>query len=171
MNVFSTRIAIATRPPLEALVRDHYDSVWRFAARRVGVDLASDVAQETFLTVQTQWSRFGGRSAVRTWVFGIALNHCREIGRRNSRELLEGPMLLEDAETPSADLVGKLELEQALAKLSTEHREVVILHELEGLTYEEIGTLLSVPSGTVKSRLHHAFVALRKTLTSPENIQ
>ena len=60
--------------------------------------------------------------------------------------------------------MNKHALEQAMQKLSPEHREAVVLHELDGLTYEEAAQILGVPVGTVKSRLHHAFANLRKNL-------
>ena len=55
-------------------------------------------------------------------------------------------------------------LQNALRKLSDEHKEVVLLREIEGLTYEEAAVVLGVPAGTVKSRLHHAFCHLRRAL-------
>jgi RNA polymerase sigma-70 factor (ECF subfamily) len=80
------------------------------------------------------------------------------------------PVLLEiDPTKPSNDeredaLVDREVLRQAMAKLSSDHREVVVLHELDGLTYEEVAQILGVPVGTVKSRLHHAFLHLRRVM-------
>jgi len=62
-------------------------------------------------------------------------------------------------------------LSQAMQKLSDEHREIVILHELDGLTYEEAAEVLQIPVGTVKSRLHHAFQQLRRSLYGSEEIE
>jgi RNA polymerase sigma-70 factor, ECF subfamily len=59
-------------------------------------------------------------------------------------------------------------LRRALDQLSDDHRLVVQLHEFEGLSYDEIAAVLGIPSGTVKSRLHHAFAKLRQTLLDPE---
>jgi RNA polymerase sigma-70 factor (ECF subfamily) len=63
-----------------------------------------------------------------------------------------------------SNIIDRYALRQAMSKLSPEHHEVVVLHELDGLTYEEAAAVLGVPVGTVKSRLHHAFLNLRKSL-------
>jgi len=148
------------------VARNHYDSVYRFCARRVGVDRASDVAQETFLTAHKVLHKFRGDSSLSTWLFGIANNECRRECRRSRIE----PNILDI--DPSYTVTGESEntivdrelLRQALGKLSAEHREVVMLHEIDGLTYEEVASILDVPVGTVKSRLHHAFLNLRKSM-------
>ena len=62
-----------------------------------------------------------------------------------------------------------MRLTQALKKISPEHQEVVILHEMDGFSYLEISQMLEIPEGTVKSRLHHAFLNLRKHLTPSED--
>jgi RNA polymerase sigma-70 factor (ECF subfamily) len=148
------------------IARDHYEAVFRFCARRVGVDRASDVAQETFLTAQKVLHKFRGESSLSTWLFGIANNECR----RDNRRLRIEPTLLEiDFAAPSVGesedaLVAREALRQAISKLTQEHREVVILHELDGLTYDEVAVILEIPVGTVKSRLHHAFLNLRRTM-------
>lgn len=149
-----------------AIARDHYEAVFRFCARRVGADRAPDVAQETFITAQKALSKFRGESTLRTWLFGIAHNECRRVFRKQKLE----PIMIEiDPASPSGGegeqaLIDREALRLAMASLSQEHREVVLLHEIEGMTYEEIGEILGVPTGTVKSRLHHAFLNLRKAL-------
>ena len=146
------------------LAREHYALVYRFCVRRVGADLAADVAQETFLTAQRAKPAFRGRSAVTTWLVGIAFNECRRALRKQRRE--PAPIEFDSAVTPSAEaaLIDRHALNQAMNKLSPEHREVVVLHELDGLTYEQAAKVLRVPVGTVKSRLHHAFIQLRRSL-------
>ncbi len=157
---------------MASIVRQHYDAVFRFCARRVGVDRAADVSQDTFLTAQKVLKKFRGESNLTTWLFGIAHNECRRVSRRMRSE----PLLLEiDVERPAGGseesaIVDRHALQQALSKLSPEHRDVVILHELEGLTYEEAAQVLSVPVGTVKSRLHHAFAQMRRSLFLAEEV-
>lgn len=151
---------------IAAIAREHYDMVYRFCARRVGVDAAADTAQETFLTAQRALSRFRGASSLSTWLLGIANNECRRTARKRRCE----PPTIELTETGSADhqeeiIINRHALQQALGKLSAEHREVVLLHEVEGLSYEEAAVVLGIPVGTVKSRLHHAFANLRKWLS------
>lgn len=157
---------------MERIVRTHYDDVWRFCARRIGHDLAADAAQETFVTAQKRIDEFEGRSELKTWLFGIALNHCRNLHRKVRHE---DPVewLRTDGREPAIDgldsqIVDREALRTALAKLSDEHREVVLMHEIDGLTYQETADLLDIPVGTVKSRLHHAFANLRAALRGQE---
>lgn len=146
------------------IARRHYALVYRFCARRVGVEAAPDAAQDTFLTAQRALSRYRGDSTLSTWLLGIAHNECRRIARRRR---LDPPTI--DLEppgqvSPEGEIVDRHWLEVALNRLSPEHREVVLLHEVEGLSYEEAAAVLGVPAGTVKSRLHHAFQNLRRAL-------
>jgi RNA polymerase sigma-70 factor, ECF subfamily len=150
---------------MDRVVRDHYDAVYRFCARRIGVARAADTAQETFVTAQRALSRFRGESSLRTWLLGIALNECRRSIRRHGTDPLplDVDLVCKSSDDESA-FVDRQALASALARLSDDHREVVLLHELQGLTYEEVATVLNVPVGTVKSRLHHAFINLRREL-------
>lgn len=147
------------------LVAEHYAPVYRFCARRIGPDAAEDAAQETFISGQRAIRGYSGASSVGTWFFGIANNVCRSLSRRRK---LEMNTMRAWSETPQSDgestLVNRETLRLALGKLSAEHREVVLMHEVEGLPYGEIAEVLSVPVGTVKSRLHHAFLQLRRHL-------
>ena len=145
------------------LAREHYACVFRFCARRVGVDAAEDAAQETFITAQKVMKAYRGDSPLKTWLLGIANNECRRLSRKRKLE----PMQLEmDAPvaSPETSLVERQALKQAMDKLSSEHREAILLIEIDGLTYDEAAAILQIPAGTVKSRVHHAFVQLRKSL-------
>ncbi len=154
------------RLEISAIAQEHYEAVFRFCARRVGQDHAADAAQETFLTAQKALKKFRGESTVSTWLFGIANNECRRLARKERLV----PVTLEidparpNSEHSEQEIVNKQVLHDAMQKLSPEHREAVILHELDGMTYEEAAVILGVPVGTVKSRLHHAFMNLRKSL-------
>ncbi len=145
------------------IATNYYDAIYRFCVRRVGIDNAADVTQETFITAQVALKRYRGESSLITWLFGIAHNECRRFIRRNR---LLPPLLELDIPVASGEgnWIDRACLQEAITKLSPEHREVVLLHEVEGLTYEEAATVLGVPVGTVKSRLHHAFLHLRKAL-------
>ena len=158
---------------LAEIVREHYALVYRFCARRIGPELAQDAAQETFLTAQKSIKRFDGRSSLSTWLLGIAHNHCRTLSRKAQRETLwpDGDEM-ESTRTENSEkgIIDRQALRQAIGGLSPEHREVVLLHELEGLTYEEAAIVVGVPVGTVKSRLHYAFMQLRKALMGCEEV-
>ena len=150
------------------LAHEHYERVFRFCARRIGSQHAADAAQDTFLTAQKALPRFKGRSDVLTWLLGIAHNICRRIARERRVE----PIPLDFIDPPSdlpqeARLIDREALRSAFAKLSPEHRHVVILKEIEGMSYEECALVLGIPAGTVKSRLHHAFQLMRKSLGDP----
>ncbi len=149
---------------MDRLVCEHYARVYRFCARRVGEAAGQDAAQETFVTMVKSIGKYAGRSAFPTWLLGVAHRTCMAVARRRRLE----PLALEawhdgghDTETAAIDRVA---LAEALRSLSPEHREVVVLHEVEGMKYGEIAEVLGVPEGTVKSRLHIAFRHLRERL-------
>jgi RNA polymerase sigma-70 factor (ECF subfamily) len=160
----------AATEAVERLVHEHYASVYRFCARRIGDQSAFDAAQETFLTAQKCWHKFRGESSERTWLLGIAMNQCRTIARKRKVEPLGLENWLDDPSPGDlqTDVVQREDLRRALAQLSPEHREIILLHEIEGLRYAEAARLLGVPEGTLKSRLHYAFKELRALLSVPE---
>ena len=157
------------RLDIDQLVRDHYNQVFQFCSLRVGYHHAGDAAQESFLIAQRSLSKFRGESKPLTWLLGIAHNECRRMNRVAKRE--EPLPEFQSTGSSEANLVDRQVLCLALAGLSVEHREVVVMHEMDGLTYEEIATILSVPVGTVKSRLYHAFLNLRKCLQTSMEVQ
>lgn len=177
MDALTQAAARGNAEAMEEVVRMHYAAVYRFCARRVGAELAQDVAQETFLTAHRQMRSFDGRSAFATWLLGIAHNHCRNFARKRKPELTfsDDWTRIEEMDTRSranseSTLIEREALRRALKSLSPEHREVVLLHEVEGHTYEEAAVILGVPVGTVKSRLFHAFLRLRTMLAGVEGV-
>lgn len=122
---------------------------------------AEDAVQETFLAALT--SRFRGESAVRTWLVKILV---RRIGLiRRGRRLRAHEPLPADAPAPRqpADASeARLDLARMLDSLSPEHRQVIVLREIEQMSYEQMAETLGVPRGTVESRLHRARAALRQ---------
>lgn len=166
MHVAQTAFGTSSLDIVE-IARDYYDAIYRFCSRRVGVENACDVTQETFITAQGALKRYRGESSLITWLFGIAHNECRRFIRKSK----VAPQLIEfDIPVHSGEghWINRTCLEEALSNLSPDHREIVLLHEIEGLTYDEAALVLSVPVGTVKSRLHHAFLQLRKRLQDQE---
>ncbi len=168
----------------ETLVARHERAVWSVARRLLGHDEeAMDAAQDTFLRVFRALPRFRGEATFRTWVIGIAINVCRN--RRSSaewrRRRVTDELALADSasgrsiERPLPDPApgpeaaahaGELRaaLERALASLTVEHREIVVLREVEGLDYDELARALGCRVGTVRSRLARARAALRAAL-------
>lgn len=149
------------------ITSEHYASVYRFCYRQLGPDRASDAAQETFLNAQRRISSYNGTSSMRTWLFGIALNCCRNMMRKHRMEANYEHLWNEKAQgINETGLVNRQALVASLKQLPNELLEVVILKEVEGMTYDEVASALGIPSGTVKSRLHTAFVRLREALTA-----
>lgn len=168
------RIAQGERGAYEEFI-DRYGARVHNLVRRTVPNTADaeDVTQEIFLDLYRSLSSFRGDSTLATWVYRVALNHCLRHRER------QGPPLdsLESIEHEPADLSpdparyavrGELagQVREALDELSHLHRDVIILHELHGLTYRECADVLGVPVGTVKSRLANAFRCLRASLGS-----
>ncbi len=154
------------------LVKLYETRVYNMAYRITGSrEDAEDITQETFLGIHSSMTRFKGASKLSTWIYRIAMNHCLEHTRRHRPEML--PLLDDVIHSPSSN-DPQLSAEQActsdaiqraLLGLSYEHRQVVVLHELQELTYSEIADSLGIPIGTVKSRLFNAMRRLKDLLT------
>ena len=143
-------------------------------------DDAMDIAQETFVRVHRYLPSFKGDSSFFTWTYRIAMNLCLDAQRKRGRlsrvDAEEGDEAeLEAAmDPPSAALAGpqraalnaelKGKLEEALAGLSENHRSILLLRELEGLSYEELAKVLGIRKGTVMSRLFHARLKMQNKL-------
>jgi len=156
-----------------ALVDRFAPELYRLALFLVGDAAdAEDVLQETFSGAFRHLGRFAGRSSVRTWLSGILVRQaarCRR-SRKRARLLSLDPQHDRVRETGSgapgaaetADL--RMDVASALETLAPIHREVIVLRELQGFTYEEIAEALSLPRGTVESRLFRARRILRQLL-------
>jgi RNA polymerase sigma-70 factor (ECF subfamily) len=147
------------------LYRRHTPRLYQFTLRILAgrEQDAEDVVQETWIRATEQLDRFRWQSGLGTWLASIALNLCRALFRRQDEKWLE---LREDFAMPvsRAESLQSIDLETALSKLPAGYRTVVVLHDVEGFTHEEIGRLLEVSANTSKSQLFHARRALRKLL-------
>jgi RNA polymerase sigma-70 factor (ECF subfamily) len=121
---------------------------------------AADLLQETWLRAVRHLALFRGQSAFRTWLTGIALNCYREWRRRHARDAGTGDAEARPARSRGADEIAAVS--QILAALAPEHREVIVLHDVEGWTHEEIAAALEIEPGTSKSRLSRARRAFRQ---------
>lgn len=164
MEGLEKRVANGEREALSAVVHQYYPDVLRLCGRLVG-GAAEDAAQDTFLQAARRMRSFRGDSSIRTWLFGIAINVCRN-RRRKKVPLPLADWKERELQAPRRQLIEAQALRDALARLGKNHREVLILHDVEGMTYAECAEVLRVPVGTVKSRLHHATRKLRKLLES-----
>ncbi|HPO15804.1 MAG TPA: sigma-70 family RNA polymerase sigma factor [Candidatus Hydrogenedentes bacterium] len=157
------------------LVRRYQAPVIHFCQRMVGsAQEAEDLAQESFIRVYRHIGRLAPKAKFSTVLFGIArnlaLNALRDARRqgRNSAQSLE-EQLVEPAASAETDRRARLkEIESALAKgiarLSPEHREILLLREMQGMEYDEIAKALHCRKGTVRSRLARAREQLRLRL-------
>jgi len=133
---------------------------------------AEDVAQEAFLRAYRSVAEFRGDAKLSTWLYAITSRLClNRLDSAERRRTRHGDDLLESVADERLDPPGTLEererrtaLHRAIAELSDERRVVVVLADLEGLAYEEIAEALSLPVGTVRSRLHRARMELRERL-------
>jgi RNA polymerase sigma-70 factor (ECF subfamily) len=157
--------------------------VFNLAVRLLGdPEEARDLSQEVFLQVYRSLGGFRGTSSLRTWIYRIVLNQCRNRRRFWKRRRRDRALPIEDlkpaeemelsaASTGSAGPLEALEqaersrkLEAALLGLSFEHRAILLLREVEELSCAEIAGTLGLAEGTVKSRLSRAREALRRVL-------
>ena len=160
-----------------AIYERHADFTWR-SLRRLGVpeSEASDALQDVFVIVHDKLVQFEGRSSVTTWLFTLCRTVARERRRTAQRDRnLLGDTSVEDELDLRADVARAAEHNERLAQLAeilsgfeVEQRNVFILFELEKLTGEEISEALSIPLGTVYSRLQLAKKAFRQALTRNE---
>ena len=167
------------------LVERHQDRVlnvcWRICGQR---EDAEDLAQEAFLNALEALDRFESRSRFYTWLYRIAVNvalsHVRKRAQAAVLRLRAGDQRSTDhqaaalqawrdgdGDAPSARLTTRETQERLTAgldQLDEDHRAVVVLRDIEGLDYAQIGRILGIARGTVKSRLHRARMELRELL-------
>ena len=170
----------------DRLVLRHQGRVFRLACRLLGDrDSALDAAQETFVKAWKALPRFQGAARFSTWLTRIAINQCRNELRKRGTVKHTRPLSLDDC-APGTDVprtaslaasdpspweeVRGEELQRAfgaaLTELDPEAREVLVLTDVEALSYEGIAELLEVPVGTVRSRLHRARAELRRRMVA-----
>ncbi len=148
------------------LVRRHHAPIHRYIARRVGVDLADDLAADTFATAFAVRRRYAsGRESARPWLFGIATNMLRRHRRHEARMLDAYSRTGRPAHVePQPDDERGSALAAALGAMRPQHRDVLLLAALADLTYDEIAVALDVPVGTVRGWLNRARATATKEL-------
>lgn len=167
----------------EVIVRRYSGMVFTVAARLVGPLEAEDVVQETFLRAWRGLESFRGESSLKTWLYAIALNRVRArrgvLAKLRARfgageapgadpdfSLVDG--LADAGLSPEENAVRAEErrrLRKAVLALPEEFRLAVVLRDLEGLSYDDVAAVLSVPIGTVRSRLARGRALLKEALS------
>ena len=149
-----------------SLYRAHAGAMYALALRLCGgrTSDADDVVQNAWIRALTRIEGFRWESALRTWLCGITVNCVRERLREPlfDETIPDGPAV-------SFDHDGRVDLESALLALAAGYRAVLVLHDIEGYTHEEIARLLDIAPGTAKSQLSRARRALRRRMGMPES--
>jgi RNA polymerase sigma factor (sigma-70 family) len=156
----------------------HYGELYRYLSRQVGADVAADLAAETFVTAFARRGTYRTKSAdARPWLYGIAHNQLRNHQRQQRRRLAayarhgadpvadadaEAEFAMADARADSVAVTARLE--GILARMADRDREVLQLFAWADMSYAEVAEALSIPIGTVRSRLNRARRELRALL-------
>ncbi|MFI6506672.1 RNA polymerase sigma factor [Streptosporangium sp. NPDC050855] len=174
MIVVSDVASVVDAERFGAVFDAHYEEIRRYIGRRLDLDVAEDLAAETFLVAFRGRDRFdAARGAVRPWLYGIATNligrHRRAEVRRYRAMARAGPAPDDEGhdqrvvDSVAAEVtVGRLS--KALARLSKGERDVVLLVAYGELTYDEVAEALGIAYGTVASRLSRARTKLHRSL-------
>lgn len=157
----------------EELYRAHAGKLFSVACRLLGnATDAEDLLQEIFLSAHRKLEGFRGESALGTWLYRLATNHCLDHLRSRAARMNQVTDALDDE--PSQANVGsrglaeqtvtKMDLERALARLPEGCRAAFVLHDVEGLEHREVAEALGIAEGTSKSQVHKARQRLRALL-------
>ena len=170
----------------EQLVRDNEKRIYTLALRMTGSrEDALDLAQDAFFQAWKALPTFQGESSFATWLYRLATNLCLDHLRTQKRRTQSmgpalslddeenGPVQVADQQLQPQEAVERSErrraLERGLGSLPDHHRQVLIMRELSGLSYQEIAQVLDLDLGTVKSRIARARLSLRKILLEDGN--
>ncbi len=150
----------------DTLYRTYTPSLYATAVRITGDSTAAaDAVHDAWVRCIERIAGFEGRSSFRTWATGILINCIRETWRHERREQeIEAPIASINGMPPLPHNVDPLDLEAAIASMPSGFREVLILHDVEGFTHDEIGGMLGIVAGTSKSQLARARKKLRENL-------
>jgi len=188
-SVFVSRLQANEDAAYDELVRTYHAQMFHVAYRMLGdSNDAADAVQEIFLKVFRNVQRFRGDSSLKTWIYRIAFSEILNRLRWWKRRFRSSTVSLDDDHegngqyfhlasanpSPLQVLESKERekaIQQALTKLSGEHRSIVILRDIEGFSYSEIAEILGISSGTVKSRLARARADMKKSLARHLSIQ
>jgi RNA polymerase sigma-70 factor (ECF subfamily) len=177
------------RKAFEKVVLFYQKRVFNYAYRMLGnMEEAKELAQEVFVSVFLSIRELREETKFDSWLKQITLNHCRNrwkfLKRRQyfKTDSIDDPIETEDGEVarPIPDCSDPPDvryekkalqewIRKGLLKMKEDQRELIVLRDLQGLSYEEMGTLLNLPEGTVKSKLHRARMDLKEVLGKYEH--
>lgn len=165
----------------EIIIEKYQQQIFNIAFRMMGnYDDASDSAQNAIIKIFKNLKNFEGKSKLSTWIYRIVTNTCLDELRKKSRQNiisinqshddknLGKEIQIEDKGNSPQDHVEKNEMQKvilnALEKMSPDHKAVIVLRDIKGLSYEEIARIVECNEGTVKSRINRARKSLKKAL-------
>ena len=184
-RVLLARLVRRDEEAFSEVVRSYSDRVYSLVLRLVGSPSeAEDIAQEVFVTVFKNIESYRGEAKLSTWILRIAANHSKNrikyLARRRTSggELRDGTDATDVADEGKAPAQAHFQapdlmleaaeteriMQAAIAQLEDEQRLLVVLRDVEELSYDEIVEITGLPEGTVKSRLHRARMALKDLL-------
>jgi RNA polymerase sigma-70 factor (ECF subfamily) len=168
------RAASGDRRAFEHVYRTHLNHVFSLCVRMTGDRIrAEELTQDVFVRAWEKLPTFRGESAFSTWLHRLTVNvvlnerrvDVRERGRTVSSDDDEEESAPPASSTAQPMHAEKMDIERAIAKLPKGARKVFVLHDVEGFTHEEIGSMLGVTAGGCKAQLHRARLLLREALT------
>jgi RNA polymerase sigma-70 factor (ECF subfamily) len=170
-----TRCQRNERGAFDELVARHQDRVFTAVTRFCGnAEDAADIVQRAFINAFRKIQEFKGDSAFSTWIYRIAFNQAISFRRENRRPAVsiyskDEERLVEPAvdSNPTEKMEGEetqKKVQQALEQLEEGDRQIILLKDLQGHSYDEIAAIMQIPKGTVRSRLHRARLELKSKL-------
>ena len=179
-SVWIKRCQNGDKDAFEPLVRQNAGKIQRLVWGMLGErrEDTDDIVQEVFLKAYIALPKFRAEARFSTWVYRIAVNHCRDYLKRGA------PLPLELDEEKIADVIApedaeqqdrlremqekraSSELQKLLSQLPEKHRRILVMRELEGMSYDEIGEVLQIRPGTVRSRLNRARAGILRVAES-----
>lgn len=154
---------------LEHAIEQYGKATYNFAFRLTRNEAdAADLTQEAFIRVYRAWRSFKPGTSFLSWIYRIVTNLHRDELRRRKGRFYQEEEIPEQAVQPIEEYVERQLSEpvsRALADLAAEQRQIVLLADIEGFSYQEIGKIVGCSVGTVRSRLHRARGQLRKLVS------
>jgi len=173
--VIEARLEAGSRPAdvdaFEAIYRQHSGRIFSLTSRMTGSAAeGEDLLQEIFLQAYLKLESFKGESALGTWLYRLAVNHCLDYLRSRQAKNTRVTDPLEDAAlqpaAPRDTPIARIDLERAIATLPEGCRAAFVLHDVEGFDHQEVARLLGIAEGTSKSQVFKARMKLRAILRS-----
>lgn len=186
-NEIIERVKNGNRDAFTELMERYRTQVFNTAYRMLSdYEDASDATQEVFIKIYKSIASFKGQSSFTTWIYVICRNVCNDILRKRKRQGINISIYGDDedesspiknikSDTPTPEETVETDerqrlVQEAIASLKPEYREVIVYSDMQQLSYEEIAQILKCPVGTVRSRLNRARTALRKILAEKREL-